>query len=73
MLHLKSLSHFQLFGTLWTIQSMEFSSQNTGGGSLSLLQGILCNNKMVTSQIYASSHICQNPDKRNTAYKNENM
>ena len=26
--------------TPWTIQSMEFSSQNTGVGSLSLLQGI---------------------------------
>ena len=30
----------QLFATPWTIQSMEFSRQNTGVGSLSLLQGI---------------------------------
>ena len=36
----KSLSHVWLFVTPWTIQSMEFSSQNTGVSSLSLLQGI---------------------------------
>ena len=36
----KSLSRVQLFVTPWTVQSMEFSSQNTGVGSLSLLQGI---------------------------------
>ena len=30
----------RLFATPWTIQSMEFSWQNTGLGSLSLLQGI---------------------------------
>ena len=36
----KLLSHVRLFATPWTIQSMEFSSQNTGVGSLSLLQGI---------------------------------
>ena len=29
-----------LFATPWTIQSMEFSGQNTGVGRLSLLQGI---------------------------------
>ena len=56
-LHLKSLSHVQLFGTLWTTQSMEFSSQNTGEGSLSLLQGILCNNKMVLHPKYMLPHI----------------
>ena len=32
--------HVQLFATPWTIQSMEFSRQNTGVCSLSLLQGI---------------------------------
>ena len=36
----KSLSCVQLFVTPWTIQSMEFLGQNTGVGSLSLLQGI---------------------------------
>ena len=36
----KSLSRVWLFATPWTIQSMKFSSQNTGVGSLSLLQGI---------------------------------
>ena len=39
MTKLKSLSHAQLFGTPWTIQSMEFSRPDTGVGSLSLLQG----------------------------------
>ena len=36
----KSFNCVQLFATPWTVQSMEFSSQNTGLGSLSLLQGI---------------------------------
>ena len=36
----KLFSHVRLFATPWTIQSMEFSSQNTGVGNLSLLQGI---------------------------------
>ena len=36
----KSLSSVWLFATPWTIQSLEFSSQNTGVGSHSLLQGI---------------------------------
>ena len=36
----KSLSCVQLFLTSRTIESMEFSGQNTGVGSLSLLQGI---------------------------------
>ena len=36
----KSLSRVRLFATPWTVQSLEFSSQNTGVGSLSLLQGI---------------------------------
>ena len=36
----KLLSPVWLFGTQWTIQSMEFSSQNTEVGCLSLLQGI---------------------------------
>ena len=36
----ESLSRVRLFAILWTIQSMEFSGQNTGVGSLSLLQGI---------------------------------
>ena len=36
----KWLSPVRLFATLWTIQSMEFSRQNTGMGSLSLLQQI---------------------------------
>ena len=36
----KSFSHVWLFATPWTIKSMEFSSQNTGMGNLSLLQGI---------------------------------
>ena len=47
----KLLSHVRLFVTPWTIQSVEFSrpdlyspwnspGQNTGGGRLSLLQGI---------------------------------
>ena len=36
----KSLSHVWLFETPETIQSMEFSGQNTGVGSLSHLQGI---------------------------------
>ena len=36
----KLLSCVWLFATPWTIQSMEFSSQNTGVGSLLLLQGI---------------------------------
>ena len=56
-LHLKSLSHVRFFGTLWTIQSVEFSSQNTGEGSPSLLQGILCNNKMVLHPKYMRPHI----------------
>ena len=37
---MKSLSRVWVFSTAWTIQSMEFSRQNTGVGSLSLLQGI---------------------------------
>ena len=37
----KSLSRVQLFATLWIIQSMEFSRQNTRVCSLSLLQGIV--------------------------------
>ena len=37
---LKSLSRVQLFATPWTIQSMNSPGQNTGVGSLSLLQGI---------------------------------
>ena len=37
----KSLSRVQLFATLWTKQSMEFSRQNTRVDSLSLLQGIV--------------------------------
>ena len=56
-LNLKSLSYVRLFGTLWTIQSVEFSGQNTGEGSLSLLQGILCNNKMVLHTKYVRPHI----------------
>ena len=36
----KLLSRFQLFATLWTIQSREFSGRNTGVCSLFLLQGI---------------------------------
>ena len=36
----KLLSHVWLVATLWTIQSMDFPGQNTGVGSLSLLQGI---------------------------------
>ena len=36
----KSLSRDWLFAAPWTIQSMEFSRQNTGVDSLSLLQGI---------------------------------
>ena len=36
----KSLSHVQLFETPWTIQSMHSPGQNTGVGSLSLLQDI---------------------------------
>ena len=36
----ESLSCVWLFVTPWTIQSMEFSGQNTGEDSLSLLQGI---------------------------------
>ena len=36
----KLLSRVWLFATPWTIQSMEFSRQNTGVSSLSLLQGI---------------------------------
>ena len=35
-----SLSHVQLFATLWTIQSMEFSRSEYWVGSLFLLQGI---------------------------------
>ena len=42
--HLKwkwmSPSHVRLFTTPWTIQSMDSRGQNTGVGSLSLLQGI---------------------------------
>ena len=34
------LSRVRLFATPCTVQSMEFSRQNTGVGSLSLLQGI---------------------------------
>ena len=37
----KSFSHVWLFVTPWTIQSMEFSRQNTGVGSSSLLQGLV--------------------------------
>ena len=37
---LKSLSHDQLFSTPWTTESMNSPGQNTGVGSLSLLQGI---------------------------------
>ena len=40
MVKWESLSRVQLFATPWTIQSMEFPGQNTGVGSLSLLQGI---------------------------------
>ena len=36
----KSLSHVWLFATPWAVQSMEFPGQNTGVGSLFLLQGI---------------------------------
>ena len=36
----QSLSRVWLFAIPWTIQPMEFFSQNTGMGSLSLLQGI---------------------------------
>ena len=36
----KSLSCVQLFVTPWTIQSMEFSRQETGVGRYSILQGI---------------------------------
>ena len=36
----KLLSRVWLFATPWTIQSMEFSGQNTGVGSQSILQGI---------------------------------
>ena len=36
----KSLSRVRLFVTPWTIQFMESPGQNTGVGSLSLLQGI---------------------------------
>ena len=36
----KLLSRVQLFATLWTIQSMEFSRPDSGVGSLSFLQGI---------------------------------
>ena len=36
----KSLSCIQLFVTPWAIQSMNSPGQNTGVGSLSLLQGI---------------------------------
>ena len=36
----KSLSHVLLFVTPWTIQSWNSPGQNTGAGSLSLLQGI---------------------------------
>ena len=39
-MHAQSLRHVQPFATPWTIQSMEFSRQDTGVGSLSLLQGI---------------------------------
>ena len=35
-----SISRVWLFAIPWTIQSVEFSGQNTGAGSLSLLQGI---------------------------------
>ena len=37
---LNSLGHVWLFVTPWTILTMEFPGQNTGVGSLSLLQGI---------------------------------
>ena len=36
----ESHSIVSLFVTPWTIQPMEFSGQNAGVGSLSLLQGI---------------------------------
>ena len=36
----KSLSRVQLFATPWTTQSMDSPGQNTGVGSLCLLQGI---------------------------------
>ena len=36
----KVASRIQLFVTPWTVQSLEFSRQNTRVGSLSLLQGI---------------------------------
>ena len=36
----KLLNRVQLFGTPWIIQSMDSPDQNTGVGSLSLLQGI---------------------------------
>ena len=36
----KSLRHFWLFVTAWTIQSMAFSRSEYWGGNLSLLQGI---------------------------------
>ena len=38
--HAQSLRHVQPFATPWTIQSTEFSRQNAGVGSLSLLQRI---------------------------------
>ena len=49
----KSLSCVQLFVTPWTIQSMEFLGQNTGVGSLSLLQGIFPTQGL-------NSGLCQN-------------
>ena len=36
----ENLSHVRLFATPWTIQSYSSPGQNTGVGSLSLLQGI---------------------------------
>ena len=36
----KLLSHVRFFATPWTIQPMDSPGQNTGVGSLSLLQGI---------------------------------
>ena len=38
--NVKSLSCVRLFATLWTIRFMESLGQNSGVGSLSLLQGI---------------------------------
>ena len=55
----KSLIHIWLFATPWTIQSMEFSRQNTRVDSLFLLQGIFPNQGLNPGLLYCRQILYQ--------------